>query len=727
MPSWKLTGSKMSPADRETDSFKTATDVFFQPSSGVTERASETKEPTPSPSAPPTTPLREGFIDSRFKVMHEDIIPELSTEFAKACRVTGRKQVEELKLRDIYGLIFHPKYPAPANLIRFIQQQEHPMLPRIVDEGKIEIAGVARYMVILEKPVGISTAEYVKQKTAIPEAALTDLLLTPLFEALNLLHGEGFIHGSLNADTLYFDEETRLFRLTEFFSNYQGSTQKNGYETVNRLLVHPVAKSGKDKSADYYALGVLLSHLISGREPLSGFSKKQIIEHRMQNGSYDITVFEIIKQKAKLSGRLQQLLRALLKDQDNERWGEEQVGEWLSKKVSNAVSAPKTFKETTSPFVFQGEKYYSRKHLAQAMFENWAEAKMQVKPPDLERWVRLSIKQTPAAEKIETVFAGHLNTPNLVISDDKMVRLLMLLDPEGPIRYKNYAVNLYGLGTFLSYGFYRGDREMVQFVGDVFNERVIEFWQEVQQSQEGYSSPASVPWAASKEAQYLRKAAFGFGIERCLYDMNPTLSCQSALVVDDYVVDLQGLLNILNEKAATKRPDSDPMDRHIAAFIANRIDLLDEIRIKAIQRFPELNKNPQVNMLALLTVAQSHGRIKALKGLAAWMSVRLGSYVEMFHSDSFRREIRSKLDKATREGNLNAMFKVISDPTYPTRDVNGYIDAKAQYRMMEDEIRKLGNPALVERHGYHHGLRAAMLFSYVVLAATTLLALARIE
>jgi len=701
------------------------------PPSDVIDRASDSPpEPAPTPVMVPAIPtpdqLREGYIDGRFKVHHDEAIVELSTEFAKACRVSGRKNVEDITMGEIYGLIFHPKFPPPVTLIRRLRQMENNFLPRIIDEGKIELAGVARYMVILEKPTGMRLSEYITTRGPLMEPLVSDAVVPGLNEALGLLHEEGYIHGSLNATTVFYDEATRQVRLSEFFSNYTGHAQHPSYETTARLLSHPLAKGNTDSTADYYALGVLLVHVLTGKEPLGDFTRQEVLSHRVANGSYDVTVFELFQQRVKLTGRFQQLLRSLLKDNDNDRWDSQDVAEWLAKKVTAVAHSAKAARETTNPFVFLAEKYYSRRHLAQAIFAEWNKAKTNLKPAELVRWLRLSLKQSPLAEKMENLFSAHMvANANLLIPDERLARMLILLDPEGPVRYKSFAVHPQGVGAFLSYGYYRGDRDMIQFVGDLLNDRLVEFWTEVNEENMN-GNYVALTWSPYKEYQYARKGAFGFGIERCLYDLNPTLACQSPLVVDDQVLDLQGLMNVLNEKAATKRPDTDPVDRHIAAFIANRIDLLDEIRVKSLQRFPILNKNAQVNMLALLTVAQSHGGIKALKGLTGWMSVRLSNFIDEFHSDSIKREIRSTLDKSAREGNLNAMFRAISDAAVPTRDNNGYADAKAQYQMLEQEIRMLESGGVVERLGYQYGLKFAMMLSYVVLGATTLLALARL-
>ncbi|MDP6885104.1 MAG: ABC transporter permease subunit, partial [Rhodospirillales bacterium] len=63
-------------------------------------------------------------------------------------------------------------------------------------------------------------------------------------------------------------------------------------------------------------------------------------------------------------------------------------------------------------------------------------------------------------------------------------------------------------------------------------------------------------------------AQIGYGIERCLYELNPGLPCQSPHLNHDYVTRIRDLLPALDETANRVSEKTLPIDRHIAAFIA---------------------------------------------------------------------------------------------------------------------------------------------------------------
>src|SRR5690606_10232023 len=70
----------------------------------------------------------------------------------------------------------------------------------------------------------------------------------------------------------------------------------------------------------------------------------------------------------------------------------------------------------------------------------------------------------------------------------------------------------------------------------------------------------------------LKRPGPGFGPERALYELNPTLHCQSPMMGRRFVTDVDALLAALEETAGTIDGDKMLLDRHVAAFIAARFN-----------------------------------------------------------------------------------------------------------------------------------------------------------
>jgi hypothetical protein len=663
---------------------------------------------------------REGYISARYEVLQNQMIPELSSEFAVACQIRD-KQVKR-KDNELYALVYDIKFPPPVDVVHALQKQEHNNLPYIVDAGKYEFEGQERYTVILNQPIGVPLTEVMAKNGGFDEDRIVEFILPPIVSALKSLKEEGLMYGALNAKNVYWDRASRQVSLGMFFSEYCGFSQSPIYEDIHRLQCHETAKGWVDFNSDYYALGVLIVHLLTAKEPLSGYSKQEVLRSRLMNGSLDVVTFNLVKNKGSIhySARMQQLMKALLNDNLEARWTGVELTDWLDKKGLALPSQYKLHRETANAFVFEEEYYYGRKALAHALFKNWNKAKSTIKLPELSRWLRLSLKNKSASEAVD--YMSKKAAESTLLTDERLAQVIMLIDPEGPIRYREFAVSIHGLGAFLSYGYFKNSRDMLQQVGNLFNEELVETWIGLQDNA-GEFNYSSLGWTPSKIGRYIRMPGLGFSVERLIYDLNDSLPCLSPIVKGQFISRLSELLIALDGEAKQRMNESDPVDRHIAAFIAHKIDLLDEIRIKSIQRYPRFNDVPQIPMLALLTVAQAHARVKVLKGLCDWMRTRLGGISELIRSETIRDELNLELDRACKEGNMNRIYKVVSNVAFVARDVGGFTEAKKYYSLLNHEIVQLRKTSNIEKLAYQYGLRIAVLISYFVVSVSVIVAL----
>src|SRR3546814_14753071 len=76
---------------------------------------------------------------------------------------------------------------------------------------------------------------------------------------------------------------------------------------------------------------------------------------------------------------------------------------------------------------------------------------------------------------------------------------------------------------------------------------------------------------------HLAKQRLGYGIERGLYALNSSGTCQSHLLAADYVAGLDDLLPALERLAAQGKTERPPMDWHIGGFVSARMKMTPEI------------------------------------------------------------------------------------------------------------------------------------------------------
>ena len=179
----------------------------------------------------------------------------------------------------------------------------------------------------------------------------------------------------------------------------------------------------------------------------------------------------------------------------------------------------------------------------------------------------------------------------------------------------------------------------------------------------------------------------GYGIERCFYELNPSLPCQSQLIVHDYIVGIRELLPALDEAANRVDTKTKPVDRHIAAFIAARFDHDIGPHINA-QNSPQKDQS-LIGMLSLLAVMQWRMKQGPFYGLSSWVGGLLGPAINSYYSRPTRRELESEIPSLVRKGSLPELFDLIDNAENRKIDSEGYATAREEFGAAEEEITEI--------------------------------------
>lgn len=654
-----------------------------------------------------------GYVDEEYRIEYDKRIPHLSSEFAVAhpCMAKGPSVGFEM-----YALVFEKKFPIRMDALTAMRRAQSSHLVKVFSFGKAfnPQTKAEAFAVILEKPPSLTLSEYMLDRKRLDEKIITRRLLDQFLSAIQPFSLVGAVHGRINPDNIYFDKTSGRMVLGECLSDFCGYSQNPAYESLNMLLCHDAAKDTSDLSADYFSLGMIVLFLYTGNVPFENMGKGDILDWRLQHGSSDAVMKRYINEvETPLSRRNDSLLRGLLTDSDEERWGLRELRSWL-RMEDVMVQASKVHKESSNAFAFDGKEYYSAKYLAYDLHKKWPVAKRSLRIGELVRWMNLGLKRPDAADVIELLVPN----PNqeVILSDEKLARIIITLDPGGPIRYHSFASSIHGLGPLLTYTFIQGDRELLQHFGFIFSDGLVQYWINQQKNPDTFTFGV-LGWSPIKVRQNMRRNSLGFGMERTLYDLSRSLACQSKLVENAYAVDLKDLLIALDGFAGDKTK-TDPIDRHVAAFIASRIGLVEEMTIRALKSYPSISKNPQVHTLGLLTVAQNESGAPPLHNLSEWMIERLTNLYDLLHGKSIRNEVKVKLKKASRTGRLKDMYFIIAAPTYIKRDHYALKKARREYHQLSQVVHHLKRKSTIQKMAYRSGLRVAVNVAYSVLSVT---------
>jgi hypothetical protein len=193
----------------------------------------------------------------------------------------------------------------------------------------------------------------------------------------------------------------------------------------------------------------------------------------------------------------------------------------------------------------------------------------------------------------------------------------------------------------------------------------------------------------SRLGAYVRREEIGYGLERCLYEANPGIPCQSPYLKDEHVTDVVDLLPALDAAAGRVDHDARPVDRHVAAFVAARFNHDSGPHLTALAD-PEAGKS-LTGMLGLLALLQWRFKTPPVFALTDWIGGLLGPMIETYHSVPTRREIEHEIGQRVRLGSLPDLYDLLENPAKRQADEQGFAGAVASFAAAEREIDGIEN------------------------------------
>lgn len=674
-------------------------------------------------------------IEGKYNIDTSTKLAEYDSDFAKAYALSNVEHSEHL-----YALILDKKHPARLNAIHHLKSENFtsiamPKACQIIDFSVNTEEVIA---VIIEKGEGKSIRELVESGRQFSEEFLRQNLIAPIVNMLHKFEQLGICHGNINVDTILLDNNNQL-TLKECISFPCGFYQNYPYETINRAMLEPLAKGEGNVSDDYYALGILLVHLIL-KEPLKiPVDDEELLISKLHKGSFN-TMFEMLP-KDSLSDGIKDLLIGLLSDDLEERWGSQRIVVWLKGKAFNLMH-PLIPREGTRGIVFNNVAHYNRKALAYSFYHNWYEAKKFVQDEKLPKWVEGSIGDEDAADEITNAsltIKEHNNQVYFDLADELVARIILLLDPTGPIRSVNIAFNVNAMGSIFIDYLSNNNKDAMNLLSSMLSSSFLT--DAMSTHFDNKEDVASAKNAIDKLGYYIYRSSCGFGMERCMYELNPFLPCQAPLLSRYCILTVPKLIRVLDKEMLMLNLDTESdtdedldeertevfddakdkiIDDHIVGFIASNVKLNAEISIKSLSLFPDYAKDPLLQRVALVVLAINTTRSKIHEGITRYFSLEAYQFIEKIHSTRMKREILKTAKKFVKEGNVPALLAVLTQGSKFAMDAVGFKDAKRQYRILYRRMQLLKNTMHINNSGFRYGLHMAVFISYFLCAIEVL-------
>lgn len=657
------------------------------------------------------------ILNDYVEISPSEPLPRLDSPTARAFAAKDLRDGNE----NNFALICDGNAPLRDNILMKLKSLQSPQILKLLEWGAVDWPedGHRHKVVLLKKPLGAALMANLGGKIKpMSQAMMVDHVLNPVVSALGQLASIGITHRAIRPDNLYYSDGTRTsVMLGECVSAPPGYNQPMMFETIESSMAMAAGRHAGTPGDDLYALGVTTLILLLGRNPVPHLKDEELLCAKIVQGSYGVLVG-----KNDVLQSMREPLRGMLCDDPEQRWGYNELQFWLNGRRQGSLRITPPAKAMRA-FRFNGNNFFTTRALANALAGKWDTIAASVNSENIATWVDRSLGDedrtaavTMAAGKAMEKGGGSLQSS---LETARVARLCMALDPDAPIRYKKFSAVFDGLGPALAANF--DDQNMVQSIKELLLHELPLFWLTLQ-TDPSPEHPARIR-LAKRLIHYVTRPRLGFGIERCLYELNPTQRCLSPFIKYAGVSEIHELLPAMERAAQPgKRP---PMDRHIGAFIATRFagDVNESLVAIADKRD---KTRPTIGLLRLIAVLQSVLGPSSLPRLAQAMAPGIKDIVETYHNEPLRRRLRAKLPKLLEQGNFVEIYNTVADGALRGADAQGFADATQAYAAITVEINHLdrgggADPVQALQNGRQFAAGLSLFLALVTVAATVMI------
>ncbi len=451
------------------------------------------------------------------------------------------------------------------------------------------------------------------------------------------------------------------------------------FQTIEGGMTLPAGRGYGQHSDDMYALGVTILALLRGGHPMAGASDDEILTRKMASGSYTA-----LAGGEELPFRFLEPLRGLLIDDPRSRWDLENLELWLAgQNITPRYQPPQ--RRAQRPFVFHEEEYLACRPLAHALAGHWDDAGEAILGKEFRAWLSHSLGVDSISEIfLEVIGHAERAATDRVIRDRMIARVLMLLDCAAPIRFKDIRLRLDGFGPLLAAVI--DDQKRLGMLREIFSAKLPLTWFGMQDEPPGELTRHLQ--TLEKLAPLMERTGYGFGVERCLYELNPELPCFSPMVRRYHVREAHEIVPALEIAAQGDDRGNSPIDRHLAGFIAARC------KTNFTTQFRELvngSRTPEAALAILdILVRLEDRRNPAPKpALAAWLGELMRPVVKGYHNLNRRRRMDEGIKAAARSGDLPGLQRLLGNSAERSRDRREFEAASVEYTRVTAFIARL--------------------------------------
>lgn len=681
----------------------TAQDSAAEQNSGASPEKEAEKTP-PSDPRKSSSPIVD--LAGLVQINSEKRLPQFDNGPVKAYYANSEKR------RDIGNMVAYICEPHLVPRHRKTPQYETVINPHLVKLVKYGVAywppaGREAYIFVYADNMGKPMIQAQdKQALGLREEIVREKIIKPMVSILQDYRDKDFVHGAIRPSNLFDGGSSTYDRIVlgECLSSPTSSSQPVAYETIERGMSDPVARGMGTQIDDIYSLGATVAALVRTHDPVFGLPNEEVVKMKMQNGS-----FSTLTGRDRFAGTILDFLRGTLHDDPEQRWGIEEIMAWLDGRRLNPKKTGKKYK-ANRPLAFGGESYFYTSDLAMDLHKNPSELRKIVENGDLDNWLTRSFEKNKTPQRVtDAVNLTREGGVGKGLEDRLVCNLSCALDPDAPLRYLGYRMMGEGIGSSLAEAFCL--RRGLEVFHDIFMSGMAMNWARYQER-----TSLDVNGLMSKFdscRSFLRQDKIGFGLERCLYHINPEVRCMSERFDGYYVSTPEQIVMAYEDLCSRKKAPGSFMDRHVVAFLMARDSRVIEAFLPEI-RAEEPHRGVMGQLKCMATI-QRMSQLGPLPHIAGVFRDMFGVLYKRFHDAELKSKLQKTVDKYVLAGDLGKLSEIFENQDVIQKDFKAFKLAMREYRDLSKELSRL-EAQLVENtsFGTETGQEAAAVVSSII-------------
>jgi hypothetical protein len=501
------------------------------------------------------------------------------------------------------------------------------------------------------------------------ESELMAHVLAPAATALAALAARGLTHRAINPDNLFRAGARDPVTLGPFWAAPPASLQPALYEPPYMAACLPTGRGDGTVADDVYALGVTLLVLALGRAPMAGLADADILRRKIELGSFAALCAEAV-----LPPLIADLLRCMLAEDPDHRPSPALLLKPEQARARRVAARPPRRAQT--PLNLGGMQVWSARELALGMGLRPERGHALLRAGEVERWLRRCLGDPQLGMRVEEVTrqaddtGGDASRAQAVL----LMRGIAAIDPLAPLVWRGLSVQPDGLGS----AFVAATPDVTAALEEVVQADAVALFHATNARR---PAPPGLREERREWHAWLSKRGPAGGLRRLIYGMNPMLTCQSPLLGGRPVVRVADLLPALDAAAPTADRTHPPIDSHVAAFLAARLDSTLSGELGQLGSFAA-----PADRLAVLRL---FGRLQVrlhpgpLPGLAGWLMSCGFAALDDWHNNRTREALNDKVAQAAAQGRIGTMLDLLDDRAARQADREGAEAAAKRVRELE--------------------------------------------